>query len=41
MPLNALNWIYCKFYIVQIIFIDDIDKIIKGALEVFFSVYDD
>jgi len=39
MPLNLLNLIYCIFHIVQIINIEDIDYIIKGALEVFLSVY--
>ena len=39
MPLNALKLIYCKFHIAQIIDIEIIDNIIKGALEVFFSVY--
>ena len=29
---------YCKFHIAQIIIIEDIDNIIKGALEVFLSV---
>jgi len=29
---------YWKFYIAQIIIIEDIDKILKGALEVFLSV---
>jgi len=38
MPLNALNLIYCKFHIAQIIIIEDINNIIKGALEVFLSV---
>ena len=38
MPLNALNLIYFKFHISPIIVIEDIDKIIKGALEVFLSV---
>ena len=41
MPLNALNLIYCKFPIAQIIVIEDIDNIIKGALEVFLSVFHD
>jgi len=39
MPLNALKMIYCKFHIAQIIDIENIDNIIKGALEVFLSVY--
>jgi len=39
LPLNALNWIYCKFHIAQIIIIEDINNIIKGALEVFISVF--
>jgi len=39
LPLNALNWIYCKFHIAQIITIEDINNIIKGALEVFISVF--
>jgi len=30
--------IYCKFHIAQIIDIENIDNIIKGALEVFLSV---
>jgi len=38
LPLNALNLIYCKFHIAQIIIKEDIDNIIKGALEVFISV---
>jgi len=38
MPLNALNLIYCEFHIAQILIIEDIDNIIKGALEVFISV---
>jgi len=38
LPLNALNLIYCKFHIAQIIIIEYIDNIIKGALEVFISV---
>jgi len=38
MPLNALNMMYCKFHVAQIIIIEDIDNIIMGALEVFFSV---
>jgi len=38
LPLNALNLIYCKFHIAQIIIIEDIDNIIKGTLEVFISV---
>jgi len=38
MPLNALKLIYCKFHIAQIIDIENIDNIIKGALEVFLSV---
>ena len=38
MPLNALNLMYCKFHVAQIIIIKDIDNIIKGALEVFLSV---
>jgi len=38
MPLNALNLIYFKFHISPLIIIEDIDKIIKGALEVFLSV---
>ena len=40
MPLNALNLMYCKFHVAKIIIIEDIDNIIKGALEVFLSVYD-
>ena len=40
MPLNALNLIYSKFNISQIIIREDIDNIIKGALEVFFIVND-
>jgi len=39
LPLHALNLIYCKFHIAQIIIIEDIDNIIKGALEVFISVH--
>ena len=39
MPLNALNLVYCKFHVAQIIIIEDIDNIIKGALEVFLSVH--
>ena len=39
LPSNALNLIYCKFHIAQIIIIADIDNIIKGALEVFISVH--
>ena len=39
MPLNALNLMYCKFHVAQIIIIKDIDNITKGALEVFLSVY--
>ena len=39
MPLNALNLIYWKFHIAQLIVKEDIDNIIKGALEVFLSVY--
>jgi len=39
LPLNALNWIYCKFHIAKIIIIEDINNIIKGALEVFISVF--
>jgi len=35
---NALNLIYCKKNFAQIISIEDIDNIIKGALEVFLSV---
>jgi len=38
MPFNALNLIYGKFHIAQIIGIEDIDNIIKGTLEVFSSV---
>jgi len=38
MPLNALKLIYCKFHIAQIIVLENIDNIIKGALEVFLSV---
>jgi len=38
MTLNALNLIYCKFHIAQILVIEDIDSIFKGALEVFLSV---
>jgi len=38
MPLNALKLIYCKFHIAQIIDIENIDNIIKGALQVFLSV---
>ena len=38
MPLNALNLMYCKVHLAQIIIIEDIDNIIKGALEVFLSV---
>ena len=38
MPLNALKLLYCKFYIAQIIDKENIDNIIKGALEVFLSV---
>jgi len=34
-----LNSMYCNFHIFQIIIIENIDKIIKGALEVFLSVY--
>jgi len=30
---------YCNFHIAQIIIIEDIDNITKGALEVFFSVF--
>jgi len=40
MPLNALNMIYRKFHIAQIIILEDIDNIIKGALKVFSSVVD-
>jgi len=39
MPLNALNLMYYKFHIAQIIILEDIDNIIKGALEVLLSVY--
>ena len=39
LPLNALNVIYCKFHIAQIIVIENIDNIIKGALQVFISVH--
>ena len=39
MPLNALKLIYCKFHIAQIIVLENIDNIIKGALEVFLSVH--
>jgi len=39
MPLNAYNLIYCKFHIAQIIVIEDIHNLIKGALEVFSSVF--
>jgi len=39
MPLNSLNLIYYKFHIAQIIIIESIDNILKGALEVFLSVY--
>jgi len=39
MPLNALNLMYCKVHVAQIIIIEDIDNIIKGALEVFLSVF--
>ena len=38
MLLNALNLMYCKFHVAQIIIIEDIDNIIKGALKVFLSV---
>jgi len=38
MTLNALNLLYCKFHIAQIIVIEYIDNIIKGALGVFLSV---
>jgi len=38
MPLNALNFMYCKFLVAQIIIIEDIDNLMKGALEVFLSV---
>jgi len=38
MHLNALNLMFCKFHIAQIIIIEDNDNIIKGALEVFLSV---
>ena len=38
MPFNALILMYCKLHVAQIIIIDDIDNIIKGALEVFLSV---
>jgi len=38
MPLNALNLMYCKAHVAQILMIEDIDNIIKGALEVFLSV---
>jgi len=38
MPLNALKLIYCKFHIAQKIDIENIDNIIKGALEIFLSV---
>jgi len=38
MPLNALNVMYCKVHVAQIIIIEYIDNIIKGALEVFLSV---
>ena len=37
MYINALNLIYCKF-VAQIIGIEDIDNITKGAVEVFSSV---
>jgi len=36
--LNALNLIFCKFHIAQIIIIEYIDNLIKGALEVVSSV---
>jgi len=36
---NALNLIYCKKIIAQIISIEDSNNIIKDALEVFISVY--
>jgi len=39
MPLNAMALIYCTFHIAQIIIIEDIDNIIKGALEVISSVH--
>ena len=38
MPLNALNLIYCEFRFAQITVKEDIDNIIKVALEVFLSV---
>ena len=34
----ALNLTYCKFYITQIIVIENIGNVLKGALEVFSSV---
>ena len=37
MPFNSLNLINCKFHIVEIIILEEIDNIIQGALEVFFS----
>ena len=39
MLLNALNLMYFKFHIAQIIIIEYIDNLIKRALEVFLSVY--
>ena len=39
MPLNALKLIYCKFHFAQIVDIENIENIIKGALEVFLSVF--
>jgi len=38
MPLNAMKLIYCNVHNSQIIGIEDIDNIIKMALEVFLSV---
>ena len=38
MLLNALNLMYCKFHIAQIIIIEYIDNLVKGALGVFLSV---
>ena len=35
LPLNALNLIYCKCHIAQMIIIEDIDTIIKEALKSF------
>jgi len=39
MLLDAMNLLHCKFNATQRIFIEDIGKIIKGALDVFSSVH--